>query len=382
MDTCTLEDVLALDRSAGGARASIYLPTARFGPDSQIENTARLKNLLKQATSELATFGLRSPAIEEMIEPVRRLSLDRGFWLGAGDGLAVFIGPDEQRPFRLPLAFTERCVVGHRYFLRPLLPLVETDRPFLLLALALKRVRLLRGDARGLVPVDLAGAPASLAEALRWDDYEKRSLQFHTETSGAPGGRRPAVFHGSGEPDPKDEITRYFRGIDRAIKEVADGSPVILAGVDYLIPLYREVSDLPTLVETSITGNPDTLGDDRLHAEAWRIVEKLVEAEREKDAARISEAWATPRTSGEVPALVSAALAGRIDVLFAALDAEAWGVVDEATGTVEAHERRSPGDEDLIGRAALATLKTGGTVHAVGAAQLPKGEVMVGLLRY
>jgi len=108
-------------------------------------------------------------------------------------------------------------------------------------------------------------------------------LQFHTQTSLAAGGRRPVVFHGSGEPDPKEEILRYFRGIDRALREVVPpDTPLILAGVDYLLPLYREVSGVPSLVDESIVGNPDSLGLESLHDQAWAIAQAVFDEEREQ----------------------------------------------------------------------------------------------------
>lgn len=85
--------------------------------------------------------------------------------------------------------------------------------------------------------------PESLADILRRDDAEKQ-LQFHTGTSGGGGGGRPAIFHSHGsEEDLKEDILRYFRQIDRGVEELLKGqrAPLVLAGVDYLLPIYREV---------------------------------------------------------------------------------------------------------------------------------------------
>jgi hypothetical protein len=46
-----------------------------------------------------------------------------------------------------------------------------------------------------------------------------------------------------------------------------------LAGVDYLLPLYRNVSDYKYLMEKgSISGNPEDRQPEDLQAEGWKIV--------------------------------------------------------------------------------------------------------------
>lgn len=380
MDTLRIDDIKSLSRSTGGMHVSIFLPTIRFGPDSQLENGRRLKNLLRSVADDLASRGMRAAEVDALLAPARLVSEDRPFWLRAGDGLAVFLGPDPAM-FRLPVAFTETTVISERYYLKPLLAHLGSDRHFYVLALSLKHVRLLRGSLASLVPVDLEGAPGSLSEALKWDNYEKQSLQYHTQNSAAPGGRRPVVFHGSDEPDPKEEIARYFRDIDRALKEVlTDNAPLVLAGVEYLLPLYREVSSMPTLAPEAVQGNPDSIGPEALHDQAWAIAQSVFSGERTAAAARIEELWATPRATSDPETVLPAALNGRVETLFVALDREVWGTV--SADTVQIHAHPEPGDEDLLDRAALQTLLAGGDIFAVPANEMPHEGAAVALLRY
>lgn len=383
MDALTLDDLKSLTSVTGPVRVSIYLPTAPFGPSSQIENAARLKGLLKNAEAQLQTLGLRGPQIDSILEPARRLAEDHQFWLRATEGLAVLLG-DGIHTYRLPSTPPEIVVVGRRFHIKPLLTLMGAGQHAYLLALSQKRVRLFRMTRAELDEVDLAGAPASLAEALQWDNYEKQSLQYHTGTSGASGGgRRPAVFHGSGEPDPKDEITRYFRDIDKALGELltADCAPLVLAAVDYLVPLYREVSSIGCLADETIAGNPDSLGDLALHERAWRIAEGVFDEERRAVADRIDTLWATPKTTADPETIVTSALQGRIDTLFVALDRQVWGAVDEHDHAA-IHTGPAPGNEDLLDIAALETLLAGGTTFALPADQMPRDVPAVALLRY
>ncbi len=382
MDVLSLPDLKDLSRHGGGPLVSLYMPTQRFGPDSQLENVSRMKGLLKTAAADLASLGFRPAEIDAVLDPVRSLADDRPFWLRAEAGLAVF-ADGGVRVFRLAAPPAESVTVGSRFHLRPLLSLLGADRHYYLLALSQKRVRLLRGSAAGFSEITLADAPASLAEALRWDDFEKRSLQFHTGTTGAPGGRRPAVFHGSGEPDPKDELTRYFRGIDRALNEhIRDGAPLVLAGVEYLLPLYREISSYPALASDAVAGSPDSLGDVALYERSLAIASAAFEAERHAVAERIDVLWATHRATSDPETFVPAAVGGRVESLFVNTDAQLWGTIDELAGSVEVHSVRQAGDEDLLDLAALRTILAGGDVFPVPGPEMPRDAAAVALLRY
>lgn len=383
MDTLTVDSLKALARVRGQTCVSIYMPTAHFSPGSQEGDATRLRNLLRDAERSLAESGMRATEIEALIAPARELLDDRGFWLRSAAGLAVLLGGERPFVFQSPVPFGELAWTGQRFHLKPLLSLLGSERTYWVLALSQKHVRVLRGSQHGLVEVPVEGIPESLAEALRWDDFEKQSLQFHTHTPGS-GGRRPAVFHGTGESDPKGGLTRYFRGIDRGLRELLRDTdePLVLAGVDYLLPLYRDVNTYPHLAEGVVTGNPDSLGEATVRERTWDIVGSLSDAARREVAERIVELWATPRATPDPETIVPAAAHGRVEALFVATDASLWGSFEKSSGRVTTHEQPVNGDEDLLDLAALNTLLGGGSVYAVPAEEVPHGKTAVALLRY
>ena len=383
MDALTLDHVMGLVRDHGGTRVSLYMPTRAFGPGSQEEDATRLRNHLRTAEEQLAAAGLRPAEIDTLLTGARGLPDDRPFWLRSGPGLALFAGPEGLHIFQLPEPVVDLVWVGGRYHVKPLLALLSASRSFWLLALSQKRVRLLEGTRYGLREVPAEGVPTSLADAMRWEDYEKSSLQFHTGTSGQ-GGRRPAVFHGTGESDVKDEIVRYFRGIDHGLHDLLKDSeaPLVLAGVDYLLPLYREVNTYPHLAEATVTGNPDALGESALHQRAWAVANRLFDAERTKAAVRVNDLWASARTTPDPESIVSAATGARVGLLLVAENAQWWGSYDAASGRVSVHEHPVNGDEDLLDLASLHTLINGGEVVALPASEMPHGKDAVALLRY
>lgn len=382
MDILTRDDITALAVRDGGTRVSIYLTTHPFGPQTQADQTA-LKNAIRTAEDMLAGTGMRTPMVTALLGPVRALLEDRPFWLRTTQGLAVFAGPEGMRTFRLPEPFSARVIVDERFHVKPLLSVVGADRHFWLLALSQKHVRLMRGSRHGLDEVDVQGVPGSLADALRWDDFEKASLQFHTGTSGT-GGRRPAVFHGTGETDAKDELVRYFREVDRGVMEYlqGDAAPLVLAGVDYLLPIYREVSSHPALAVDAVAGSPDNVNAETLFRQAMDVVMPLFEAHRTAAAHELDEAWGSPRTTSDPESLVPAALHGRVGTLFVATDRELWGHYDAETDTAAIHGSQQPGDEDLLDLAAFEALLSGAEVYGVPAERLPHGTAAAAMLRY
>ncbi len=382
MDSLTREDLTALATRGQGTCVSIYLPTHRFGPETQADQTA-LKNALNQAEEELTAGGMRSPDAIALLAPARELLGDRPFWLRSDVGLALFIGRDGVKALRMPEEVAPRVIVDERFYLKPLLGVIGSEHHYWLLTLSQKRIRLMRGSRIGLVQVDLEGVPTSLAEELRWDDLERSSLQFHTGTSGT-GGKRPAVFHGTGEPDVKDEIMRYFREIDKGVAEYLqdDDAPLILAGVDYLLPIYREVNSHPRLAQTAVTGSPDNMNATDLSREAWDIALPLFREGRDRAARQLDDAWGSSKTTSDPETLVPAAMHGRVDTLFVASDRELWGRYDAETGAASIHASRQSGDEDLLDLAAFEALHSGAEVYALPAAQLPRGEAFAAMLRY
>lgn len=383
MDALTLDHVMDLARMRGGVRLSLYMPTSRFGPGSQEEDVRRLRNHLRVAEESLAREGMRAPDVDRLLAQARALIDDRPFWLRARYGLALFAGPEGTVVHQLAEEVPDIVKVGARYHLKPLIGLLGADREFWLLALSQKHVRLLRGSRTGAEEVPSDRIPQSLGDALQWDDYEKRSLQFHSGTSGS-GGRRPAVFHGTGEADVKDEIVRYFRGIDRGIHDLVKDStaPLVLAGVEYLLPLYREVNTYPHLVGAGVSGSPDSLGEAELHARAWAIVDGIIAAGRAAAVARVEESWASSMTTPDLVSIVPAAVHGRVDALFVSEDAGWWGSYDPDTDRAIVSASPAPDDEDLLDLAMLHTLLNSGEVHSLAADEMPHGEDVVALLRY
>lgn len=383
MDLLMRDDLRGLMARQRGPSVSIFVPTHRAGAETR-QGPIRLKNLLREAERQLLRSGLRAPEAKSLLEPARGLLQDSLFWQYQSDLLALFVAPETFRCYRLPLSFGELVVVTDRFHIKPLLPLFSGDGQFYLLALSQNEVRLIRGTRDSVSEVDLEGVPQGLAEALRFDRLEKQ-LQLHTSGSGGRGAPTAVVHgHGVGTDEAKENIRRYFRQIDRGLRGLLreERAPLLLAGVDYLLPIYREVNSYPHLVSEGIEGNPEELRAQELHERAWAIVGPLFRRAQEEAAAKYRQLAGTGLTSTALEEVIPAAYHKRVETLFVALGLQRWGAFSPETRELFIHEEPQPGDEDLLDFAAVYAILNGGTVYAVEPERVPDGALLAAILRY
>ncbi|MHB1294673.1 MAG: baeRF7 domain-containing protein [Anaerolineae bacterium] len=386
MALLSLEELQSLWETHDGWCVSLYAPMVRVGQETA-QNRIRVKNLLDEAEERLIAAGLRRPEAKALLAPAETLAPDETFWNHQSDVLALFLSAGDMRAYRLPLYLEPMVTIGMRFHIKPLLPLLSNDGRFFVLTLSQHGARLLEGTRDTLVEVQ--DMPEDLEEALRLDDFPEE-LQFHTQSAspGLSGGGRPAIFHGhgGGEDETKRLIAQYLGRIDTTLSPLLadEQAPLVLAGVEYLHPIFREASSYNHLVRAGIEGSPDDISDDALHARAWRIVEPLFTEERRQAEERFR------RLSGEghetaisdLAGVVAAAHYGRVEALFVATDAQRWGTFDENALEVVQHDEPEPGDEDLLELAAIQTLRNRGIVYADERSRLPGNGEIAALLRY
>ena len=386
MSFLSRSEIEQLAEKRGGWCVSIFMPAHRAGTEIQ-QDPIRLKNLLGQAQERLVTAGLRSPEAQTLLEPAQGLISRPEFWRHQSDGLALFLSSKSFWSYRLPFNFKELVVAADRFHIKPLLPLVSGDGRFYVLALSQNEIRLLQGTRYSVGQVDLTDVPESLAEVLKWDDPEKR-LQWHSRTGNQTDGRA-AIFHGHGvasADDPKDYIRRYFHRIDEGLAQVLadEAAPMVLAGVEYLLPIYKEANSYRHLMEEGVTGNPEQLSAKELHQRAWKIVAPVFQQEQRQAVERYQRlaGAGSELASNALKAVVPAAHDGRVEVLFVGTGAQRWGGFDPRTRTVDVHETAEPGDEDLLDYAAIQTFLKGGTVFAVEPHEAPDDALLAAVFRY
>jgi hypothetical protein len=190
--------------------------------------------------------------------------------------------------------------------------------------------------------------------------------------------------HGVGVDDAKDEILQYFRKIDGVTWKMLQNetAPLVLAGVDYLLPLYRSVTSYGNPLSEGIQGNPDGLSVETLHAKAWEIVQPQFTKNQQDAAARLRQKVGTGLASGDLLEIVPAAVQGRVDTVFVAEGQPCWGIFDLVANEVTLKDKATAGSEDLLNLIAVETLINGGRVYVVEPRQVPLKGPAAALFRF
>jgi hypothetical protein len=360
---------------------SIFVPTYRAGQEVR-QNPIRLKNLVKQEEEQLIKEGARPAEARTLLDPVAGLVDDPVFWRHPTDGLALFRSPDVFRAYQLPFQPSEFVAVSDRFYIKPLLPLLMNDARFYLLALSQKAVRLLECTRDAIEPVELPGVPQGIDEAL--PEEPAAQLQRYTLPMGGPKGTRIPGHGGGMEDTDLANLRRYLQRVEDGLRERVknERAPLILACLDYLAPLVREVSTYRFILDPIVEGNPDGLRDDELHHKAWPIADAHFQQARAKAAAEYHEGIAKGRAGHALEDVLTAAFQGRIATLFVPLGVRRWGRFHFNTLMLEQHAEEEPGDDELLDLAAAQTLRHDGTVYGVKPEDVPGGQLLAAVYRY
>ncbi len=382
MDFLNKDSMQRLLKESPKLCVSIYLPTVEKGPETR-QNTIRFKNAIRDAETQLKRM-VEDDRAESILAPAKDLLEDTRFWSQQGPGLAVYLSDDVFEYYRVPFTVRELTTVTHRFHLKPVLPLLHADSRFYVLMLSQNRVELLDCTPYAVDVVDLPSVPSDMADALKYDLSEKQ-LQFHTGTGGGRGERVPAFHgHGVGKDDKKDQILRYCQAIDKGLTEMLNdqNAPLVLACVDYVLPIYREANTYPHLMDEAITGNAEAQSQEELHQKGWEIVKPYFRKSRDDAAQRFLELRHTEKTSADLREILPAAVEGRVQVLFLDQDKTIWGHFDAQRNEVTLRESQETGDEDLLDLAAFQTLARGGDVYALKREDMPEDGPVAAVFRY
>lgn len=376
---------LLLEQRGRGPCISLYMPTQK-GREKAKENSIRFKNLLAEAELLLEKAGHGVQSRIKLLDPAKKMVDESIFWANQSEGFAYFLSPSFSSYYRLPVEFNDLAVVRESFHTKPLFRMLAVDGQFYLLALSQKDARLLRGTLGSVEELDLSNMVEKFEKEFG-EELPEQQLQFHT---GAPvaGNQRSAVFFGhGGEIDSiqRERLLKYFRFIDRELNEMLSdkSAPLILACVDYLLPLYRDVSKYPLLFEKGIKGNPENTRKGELHGRAIDIVKPYFQQKQEEAKSRYREMAGTGKTSNDISEIVPASFHGRVSDLFVTVGTQLWGKYTPGSEKVEISEETVDVEsEDLIDLSAAETFLNNGNIYVFNKEQMPDTGVVAALYRW
>ncbi len=379
MDDGALRDIAA-DRGET-PHVTVIVPSTAL-PSERQKNEIRRKNRIAEAEVQLEALGLDERRRAAVLGPLVEARDAGTFWPAEplDGGMVAYTTGDDLSRFALPQQPRELTVVGWRFHLKPVLEAKSRTGAFSLLAVSQNDVRLFAGDHEGLRPLDLAGrAPRSLEESAGHELTEP-NLQHHAGHRGSA----EAIYHthGGGKDDVTPELKRFLREVDGAVQELLPEreAPLVLAGVDSLLVLYRQVSELPAILEDELHGNVEHLSAGELHGRARELAERHQLQDGRDAAAALADAVGSGSATDSTDEALLAAMEGRVSEIVVAGDREDWGYVDE--GAHEVRHRDELPREDLLDRAAVETWLHGGRVRVLPAEDLPGERLVCAALRY
>lgn len=364
---------------------SLYMPT-NDSPSVEAnrqKDFLGFKNKLQQLTALLKDRNVDQTGIEKLLKPGYDLLRNEEFWTNLSNGLAVFIADGYFRYIRLPASPREQMVVNSTFYLTPLIPVLTSRDYFYVLVLSKKQAKFYRADAFGMQYIPVKGMPKGVEDVVHFEQKGDKDL-FRTDTSGAGGG---ANFHGigTGRPDDKQNLAMYFDEVDETLwQEVLhnEKAPLLLVGVEYLIPIYKQVAKYKPIWDDAVTGSHEYDNVSTLYELVRAKMEPYFEERLNKAIEAFGNQTATGLTSSVAGDVIPAAHYGRVGQLFAVRGEHIWGSFDEMNNVLTIHETQQEGDECLIDKTVIKTLLTGGDVFMVSQERMPAPSKVAALMRY
>jgi hypothetical protein len=390
--TITPEELLTLSKESFAELAnftssccvSVYLPTHQAGVAVNEQRDAiTFKSTLQRIQAALKAKGMEQAMIDHFLEPGYVLLKDEKFWFGLTKGLAVFMSDGYLKYFRMPFEPKEELMINTSFRISPLVPVMTQKDYFYLLTLSKKQAKLFRGDVFGLTHIPIDEMPNGVDDVVHFEEKGGQNL-WRTESSGAGEG---ANYHGAGggKPEEKDFIAVYLDEVEEtAWKEVlhTEKAPLLLAGVEYLLPIFRQVTSYQNVWNDVLTGNHDYEDVPTLYRKALEKMTPYFQQRVQRALEDYGNHLGGDLAISLAEDIIPASYYSRVARLFAAKDEHIWGTFDEQNNVLTVHGTQEEGDECLLDKAVIQTLLHGGEVFFLEREKMPGASKLAALMRY
>jgi hypothetical protein len=227
------------------------------------------------------------------------------------------------------------------------------------------------------------GLPANIKEALNLQGAD-RGEQVHSGMRGDLG-KEAGVFHGQGghSDTQKEELVEYFRIINKSLRPMLreNSWPLVLAGVEYEMAIFREVSDDSRIAEEILSGNFDYVEDKTLCIKSLPLAQQFYDKQRHRAIAKYRSLADTNLAVDDVEKVVLAAFQGRVDTLLVDYRAGKFGRFDPQRNRIEFVNEEDP-TMDLVELATAQAILHKGNVYGVTPDELHTAGPLWATLRY
>jgi hypothetical protein len=349
---------------------SVYIPCERSGENKK--SRLKLKNKIAETEIQLYQTGLKNKEVDHYVEPLKKLLDDSGFWRHLSDALIIFRNSNHFNYTTQPIDVEEFLMVSDRYYLLPLLSVFNNNDTFFILILSQNNNKLYEATQNEITEIISEDALPENIEDTVGKDVKQKSLQFRTGHSNSGYG----LYHGKGDgkDDKEAEIEKYLRDVDKGINALIEGynAPLIVASVDYLFAMFKEISNYKNIYSIPVSGNHDNEDILLVHEKACEILNPWFEEERQKNKEKYKAN--SDKTLFKIDELIKAANAGSVETLFIEKDKYVWGRMQPDLEKIQIHSKKHPLDFCLLDFAARLTFLKGGKVFREAHDELPEPE--------
>lgn len=364
---------------------SLFLSSHRSGVEvNEHYDPVNFKNQLQEITRRLKDKGHNKEFADRLLEPGYELIKNNDFWTEQSPGLAFFIADGFFKYIKMPLAPAAELVIEPTFYVTPLIPMMLSKEYFYLLAISKQSAKLFKADAYGMqiVPVEV---PQSIEEVKRLAD----SKTFRSGESGrrASSASQPGSVHGAGggNSDDKDNMLTYFEAVDDILWEKVfnkENVPLLLAGVEYVLPIYKNACDYHNVWPEVLTGNRDQQETHSLYNDAKEVMKPYFEQKMNKALETYMNRSSSGLTSSIAADVIPAAYYSQVSHLFVAKGEHIWGTFDEMANELVFHNTPDEDGEDLIDNAVVKTIANGGEVFLLDKEKMPADCQIAAFMRF
>lgn len=336
---------------------TFFLRAHQGGAGTQPTAT-RLRILLDEAERELERRGVNQESRHTLLDPIWALTSDPDMFSGHKDGLAIFRGARTFELFRMPVPGEERFAYAQRFLITPLLEELEKAPAFFVLELTKKGVRFIRGDEGNFEQIPL---PDDCPPAFELADLTG-------EHSPEPSQRIHPV---------QEQYMKYLRLVDRSLRHVlrTAGFPLVLAGVQKDVTLFRSVCSYSAVVDESVVLSPERFLESEVVAKAHEVLNRWLGPEQRK-AIEEFDSGRRP-VSAELNSIVKAAAEGRVQSMLMMPGASSMGDFSQIDAKFSGE-----GMTDLVNAAAVETIRHSGQVIILPSDKMPAKVTVAAILRF
>lgn len=376
-----------LSKKKGNPFISIYSPTSRQSSEGYKKDQIHFKNQLQEVAIKLdKDHNIENKEIKNLLSPAYELLDDQIFWQNNSDMLACFISSEGMKIIKVPIDLENgQNFIGEKPLLLPMIAELSDDGHYYILLLNLDKILLYEATRNTVQEIILD--PEDVAVSFTAEEEEDENQKQLQGQGGS--GNAGAMYHGhDGGSDEVKKVTilNYFHRMTNMLEPKLNNNPLplVLAGVDYLIPIFKEATKYNHLLDGHVSGAYGEKDMMTLHQKSWEVVAPFFEKERVKRKEAFNQKAADGLAiSNDELKIIKAALTGGVDTLLVNMNHKhLFGTYDPETHQIAVSEKQENAGHCLIDEAAARTVEYKGKVYMVEEENMPEEAQVAAILRY